>query len=415
MKKVLIICDLFPPAFGPRMGYLCKYLKYYGWEPVVLTESIEDNTFAFLANKCKVVYVNYYTAKSAFARKLQWIGTILLDFCFGYKDIRLFKEAKKLVEKEPFELVLCSSFRTFPLPAAYKVAQKYQLPLVVDLRDIIEQYTNDEFISHPFPSLFGLNKLFISIFKRKMLSSRNRVLRQANFITTISPWHVNILKQYNPNIELIYNGFDPELFQPKQEKTDQFIITYTGRLLSTAMRDPGLFLEALRILSEEKVLTPQNCQVHWYVDEASWKIISEVAKMWGTLPFMHFKGYVPASHIPSVLNNSSIILLLTNRASGSGPKGIMTTKFFESLAVEKPILCVRSDESYLAETIKETNAGLAATKFNEVYDFIQFHYNEWKEKGYTTSSVKRGKLNLFSRKEQAKQFIQIFEKVQTHG
>lgn len=415
MKKVLIICDLFPPAFGPRMGYLCKYLKYYGWEPVVLTESIEDNTFAFLANKCKVVYVNYYTAKSAFARKLQWIGTILLDFCFGYKDIRLFKEAKKLVEKEPFELVLCSSFRTFPLPAAYKVAQKYQLPLVVDLRDIIEQYTNDEFISHPFPSLFGLNKLFISIFKRKMLSSRNRVLRQANFITTISPWHVNMLKQYNPNIELIYNGFDPELFQPKPKKTDQFIITYTGRLLSTAMRDPGLFLEALRILSEEKVLTPQNCQVHWYVDEASWKIISEVAKTWGTLPFMHFKGYVPASHIPSVLNSSSIILLLTNRASGSGPKGIMTTKFFESLAVEKPILCVRSDESYLAETIKETNAGLAATKFNEVYDFIQFHYNEWKEKGYTTSSVKRDKLNLFSRKEQAKQFIQIFEKVQTHG
>ena len=54
MKKVLIICDLFPPAFGPRMGYLCKYLKGLGWQPVVLTEAIKDNTFTFLANECKV-------------------------------------------------------------------------------------------------------------------------------------------------------------------------------------------------------------------------------------------------------------------------------------------------------------------------------------------------------------------------
>ncbi|WFE83115.1 glycosyltransferase [Parabacteroides chongii] len=415
MKKVLIICDLFPPAFGPRMGYLCKYLGSYGWEPVVLTEAVEENTFTFLANKCEVAYVNYYTAKGRFTRKLQWISTLLLDLCFGYKDIRMYKEAEKLVKRNKFDLVLCSSFRTFPLPAARKVARKHQLPLVVDLRDIIEQYTGNEFISHPLPSFLGLNKLFVSVFKRKSLRDRNRVLRQADFVTTISPWHVNMLKQYNPNVELIYNGFDSELFYPEQRKTDQFIITYTGRLLSTAMRDPGLFLEALRILSEEKVLTVKDCRVYWYVDEASWKIITEEAEKQNVLPYMDFKGYVPASDIPSVLNSSSVLLLLTNRATDSGPKGIMTTKFFESLAVEKPILCVRSDESHLAEAIKETNAGLAATNVNEVCDFLKSYYLEWKEKGYASSSIKKDKLIRFSRKEQAKQFIEIFEKAQIHG
>ena len=49
----------------------------------------------------------------------------------------------------------------------------------------------------------------------------------------------------------------------------------------------------------------------------------------------------------------------------------MTTKFFESLAVEKPILCVQSDEAYLAEAIKETHSGLAATRVDEVYDFLE--------------------------------------------
>ena len=48
MRNVLILCDLFPPAFGPRMGYLCKYIKALGWNPVVLTEAINENMFTFL-------------------------------------------------------------------------------------------------------------------------------------------------------------------------------------------------------------------------------------------------------------------------------------------------------------------------------------------------------------------------------
>ena len=130
----------------------------------------------------------------------------------------MYKEARKLVKNNKIDLVLCSSFRTFPLPAALKVATKYKLPLVVDLRDIIEQYTGDEFIAHSLPSLLGLNRLFISVFKRKSLRDRNRVLKKADYVTTISPWHVDILKQYNTNVELIYNGFDPELFYPEQKK-----------------------------------------------------------------------------------------------------------------------------------------------------------------------------------------------------
>ena len=415
MKKVLIICDLFPPAFGPRMGYLCKYLRNYGWEPVILTEMVEENTFTFLASQCEAEYINYYTAKSPFTRKLQWISILLLDLCFGYKDIRMYKEARKLVKNNKIDLVLCSSFRTFPLPAALKVATKYKLKMVVDFRDIIEQYTGDEFIAHSLPSLLGLNRLFISVFKRKSLRDRNRVLEKADYVTTISPWHVDILKQYNTNVELIYNGFDPELFYPEQKKTEKFIITYTGRLLSTAMRDPGLLFEALSIFSARNILTPDKCRVYWYVDETSRKIITEEAEKYQILPFMDFKGYVPASEIPSILNSSSVLLLLTNRAANSGPKGVMTTKFFESLAVEKPVLCVRSDESYLAEAINDANAGLAATNVNEVCDFLKSYYQEWKEKRYTSSSIKKSKLVRFSRKEQAKQFIQIFEKVEING
>lgn len=411
MKKVLIICDLFPPAFGPRMGYLCKYLKDYGWEPVVLAEHVEQNTFAFLANKCEVTHIDFYTAKNPFVRKLQWAGTLFLDLFFGYKDKRMYREARKLLRKNKFELVLCSSFRTFPLPAAQRIARTSNLPLVVDLRDIIEQFTGDEFMSHRLPAIFGLNKSYVAIFKWKSLRERNQVLKAAAYVTTISPWHVETLKQYNPKVELIYNGFDPELFYPEQKKTDKFIITYTGRLMSTAMRDPGLLLEALKILSDRNIINEDECRVCWYVDPASQRLITAEADKAGVLSFMDFKEYVQATEIPSILNNSSVLLLLANRSDDKGPKGIMTTKFFESLAVEKPVLCVRSDESYLEAALRESKAGIAARHVEEVCSFLEECFTEWKEKGYTTSDTDKNVLRKYSRKEQARQFADIFQTV----
>jgi hypothetical protein len=54
----------------------------------------------------------------------------------------------------------------------------------------------------------------------------------------------------------------------------------------------------------------------------------------------------------------------------------MTTKFFEAVGVEKPVLCVPNDEGCLAQVIEEVNAGLAANTALEVQDFIKEKYNE---------------------------------------
>ena len=268
-------------------------------------------------------------------------------------------------------------------------------------------------MSHRLPTIFGLNKLYVSIFKWKNLRERNQVLKAADYVTTVSPWHVDTLKQYNSQVTLIYNGFDPELFYPEQRKTDKFIITYTGRLMSTAMRDPGLLLEALKILSTKNIINDKVCRVCWYVDPASQKLITAEADKAGVLSFMDFKEYVQATDIPSVLNNSSVLLLLANRSEKNGPKGIMTTKFFESLAVEKPILCVRSDESYLESALRESKAGVAARHVEEACRFLENYFEEWKEKGYTTLQTNKNVLKMYSRKEQAKQFADIFETVIT--
>ena len=411
-KSVLILCDMFPPAFGPRMGYLCKYLKNNGWNPAVIAEDVEEETFSFLAKqlqqlKIDVTFIRYYR-KKGWTGKVEWGWTFLRDTLFNYKDKRIYREALRKSEHHHFNLILCSTYRTFPMQAARRLSRKTGLPLIVDLRDIIEQYTGHEFITRPLPKLFGLDKFIAFIFKKRNLSIRNRILREAAYVTTVSPWHVSVLSVFNKNTKLIYNGYDPDIFYPRYKKNDIFIITYTGRIHSTAMRNPDLLFQAVQRLANNHIIDIDKFRIRWYVDEKSGQIIKKEAENYsGISLFMDYYGYIPASKIPEALHDSEILLLLTNKSDANGPKGVMTTKLFESLAVGKPILCVRGDEGCIEEVINRTCAGLSAHTADEVYDFIKSHYLRWESGLPYEDNSDRNEIEKFSREAQAQQFMTV--------
>ena len=177
MKHVLILCDLFPPAFGPRMGYLCKYIQRYGWEPVVVTENMPACNFRFLEHVCEIHKVDFYTAKHPLLQKVKWLAIFLLSLLgLDYKDWKISRRAERLIQTRHFDALLCSTYRTFPLPAAGKLTRKYDLPLIIDLRDIIEQYSGNEFITRKVPTIPGLRSLIIAAFRKRSLRTRNHIL-----------------------------------------------------------------------------------------------------------------------------------------------------------------------------------------------------------------------------------------------
>jgi glycosyltransferase involved in cell wall biosynthesis len=415
--KILILCDLFPPAFGPRMGYLCKYLRRAGWEPVVITEYVPGGTFAFLNGEASTVRIRFYHARGRFFGALEWGCIFVLDVLFGYKDRRMYREALRQVRKHSFRLVLCSTYRTFPLPAARRIARKANLPLVADLRDIIEQAGGHEFIAHSLPGLWGLGRWVASAFLRRGRRQRDRVLADAACITTVSPWHVALLKSRNPRVELIYNGYDPELFYPAPVRRGQFYITYTGRIiyaghtLNRNLRNPEMLFHALVRLAGERIITPETFCVRWFTDEKSQQFIRQEAEKYALTEYMAFYDCVPASCVPALLNESAVLLVLTNRTGKEGPKGVMTTKLFEALAVDKPVLCVCGDEGCMEEVINCTRAGLSAHRTEDVYLFLKTHYRQWQASGLTTAGTDREETGKFSRRAQAGQFIRIFEQI----
>lgn len=396
-KKILIITDAFPPNFAPRMGILSTNLEKLGYDVTIISEDNGETHFNLSRLPKKVFSHNYQSNLS----KTKYYIKSLLNLIYDHKSSSFYKKFSSIIRKEKFDLILCSTFNEFPLNLAHKVSKKLNIPLVCDIRDIAEQFGEKKY--NALQNNF-LSRYFTDLLRERRTKRRNYVLQRANAITTISPWHKDFLSQYNKNVYLIYNGYSKDKFFAEKVKSNTFDIIYTGRILDSHTRNPEILFKAIEQLKLE------NLRLVWYVDKASKEIISRELEGFPTAKSVSVvNDLVPVGQVPMLLNKSSIILVLTNKSDENGPKGIMTTKFFEAVGVEKPVLCVKSDEGCLAQVINETNAGLSAKTVEEVMEFITEKYNEWQKNGFTRQNVRNKE--YFCRENQANQFIEVFNSV----
>ena len=397
-KRILILCEaIAPPAFSPRILTLIEWLQQNGWQCTLVTEECAEQ--AFHTDVCPIYQMPAY-------------HHVLLDkLCWG-KDKALYRYAKQMMDITTFDLIFCSSYYYFPLYAAQLLAQESHIPLAIDLRDIAEQWGETAYFTRKLTPFNKLNYWIGKIYEHRQLRVRNRILSNANIVTSVSPWHQNVLAKYNANTHLIYNGYDAHVFVPKDICCDHFYITYLGKLYSTLLRDPRLLFEALQQLVQSKQIDAQTVRVRFHTDPKGMREIHELGKLYQITDMLDINGYIPRQDILPVMYSSSILLVLTTLSTPNGTHGIMGTKFFENIGVEKPILCVRSDEECLAHAIQKTHAGLAATNVEEVKAFILEKYNEWLQNGFTRQAVINKE--QFSRQKQAQQFEQLFIETLKH-
>ena len=394
-KRILILCEaIAPPAYSPRVLTLAQYLQDQGWQCTILTEECEQQ--AFDTDICTIHQMPAY--HNLLADKL----------CYG-KDKALYRYAVEKLDIANYDLIFCSTYYYFPLLAAQRLAKKYQLPLVVDLRDIVEQWGKESYFTRRLTPWKGLDYCIGKLYERKQLRMRNRVLKHAKAVTSVSPWHKQLLAQYNEHTHLIYNGYDEQLFVAKDVKNEVFQISYLGKLYSTKLRDPRLLFAALKELLAEGKIAQKDLRVLFHVDEVGKEQLRELVQAYEINAVVDVQGYIPRAQIVDVMHQSSILLVLTTKSTTEGTHGIMGTKFFENMGVEKPVLCVRSDEECLAQVITDTQAGLAATEVEQVKAFVMEKYQEWKQKGYTHQRAKNKE--WFTRQHQAEQFVKVFESV----
>lgn len=398
-KRILILTDsIAPPAYAPRIVSLCRHLSDSGLEYIVFSDR-EQGVEPFSMPFGQWYQTAYYTDKNS--RKY------LADKLFDARERQFEAYIEAQVDVRTFDAIFCSTCYYFPLQTTYRLARKYRKPFVVDIRDIAEQWGKIPYHTHAISSFRALNRGLHRLFTAWNLRKRNRVLVAANTVITISPWHQQVLSRYNPDTRLIYNGFDEREFYPSDIPTDTFLISYAGKIYNLLFRDPRLLFEALQQLLNELPGLAKDLRLRFHVDKGSIEPLRDMAAAYGLTPYCEVSGYIPKNELLPLLHRSSILLVLTCQSTPDGAHGIMGTKFYEALGVEKPVLCVRSDEECLEQVIRETQAGLAGKEVESVKHFISDQYREWCKNGFTRRQVQHK--DRFSRTAQSEQIAQILQ------
>ncbi len=407
MKTVYIICDIFPPAFAPRVAYLTKYIASFGWQARVFSEAIDSHqVFSDFTPSCPVHLIDL-SASSKLGKVFGQFGELALE----RKETRMFSAIKDLISSESLakpEAIMCFTYRKFPLKTASKLAKYWGVPFIADCRDIIEQYSRGDFLPKPLSIMgFRLRALEEQLAK-VYIKQRNKYLREANQVATVSSWHKRVLSQVNPNTSIIYNGYDDELFYPVHHQSEQFKIIYTGRLLSLSMRNPKLLFEALK----SPLLKDLKLSLDFYTDDYSAELL--LAQKWAKdEPRLKIFAMKPSQEIPKLLADASVILLLSNEEdTADAPKGMLTTKLFEAMAMAKPSLLCPIKEGESVSLIKQANCGIASNSSEEIAKYIYKLYQEWEQKGYTEVVLNDEFVQKFSRRRQAKEFAELLNQTQ---
>ena len=375
MKKVLIITYYWPPSGGAGVQRWLKFAKYlpeYGWQPVILTvdplyasypqrdESLAGeidpqcmvyttksfelyNVYKFLSGKKEVPYGGFANeSKEGLLQKASKFirGNFLLpDPRKGWNRYAL-KKASELILQFNIDTVVTTSPPHSTQLIGLKLKQKFNIKWIADLRD-------------PWTDIYYYNQFKHTALARTIdLQYERKVVENADLLVTVSEDVKRIFagKSSLPvaaKTVVIPNGFDEDDFLLKQVPAEtKKVITYTGTISEAYPVD--CFLQALSALD-------QGLKSQILIRFVGKVPPSVVQKFRNTQLEIELVGYVDHPKSIEYLFRSTLLLLVIPEVKNN--HGILTGKFFEYLASQKPILAIGPTKGDLAKIIQETNCG----------------------------------------------------------
>lgn len=421
MKKVLIITYYWPPSGGAGVQRWLKFAKYlpeFGWQPVILTvdpryasypqrdESLSHevgpdclvyttksfelyNFYKLVSGKKEVPYGGFANeSKEGLLQKISKFmrGNFLLpDPRKGWNKYAL-KKAAELISEFTIGTVVTTSPPHSTQLIGLKLKQKFNIRWIADLRD-------------PWTDIYYYNQFKHTALARRIdLNYERKVIEQADLLITVSEDVKRIFAEksrlpIDAKTAVIPNGFDEEDFRITSVPAEsRKVITYTGTISEAYPVD--CFLEALCLLSE-------NLKSHLLIRFVGKVPPSVVRKFRSTGLEVELVGYVDHPKSIEYLFRSDLLLLVIPKVANN--RGILTGKFFEYLASQKPVLAIGPVDGDLAKIIRETQCGklFGYQDSNGMLRFIQ-------EKLERPAAVTNSEIaNRYSRKELTRRIAEI--------
>ena len=421
---ILVISYYWPPAGGPGVQRVLKFVKYlplFGIEPVILTvengdypaedkslsaeipDSVQTfrvrtwepyNLFRFFTGRnpqegIPVAFLDENLPPGFQDRVSGWIrrNIFVPDARIGWVPFAT-RETKRILTQKKIDLVFSSGPPHSLHLIANRISKKYGLPWVADFRDPWMEVSYYQ----------GVSRTKLTRYVDQRLE--RTVLTNANIITTVSPGMKSLLsrKVRQKQVEVIYNGYDESDFQniDRGDQTEECIITYVGYMAPSQI--PYGFLKALKRVSSEN---QQQITLH-FVGKVHHSVYEEI-KNHSLNDLTTFSGYVDHQDAITAMVNSTYLLLVIPDTENN--QGIITGKLFEYLRAKTAIILLGPSDCDAAEIIRETNSGFV------------FGYND--EEGVTRllrskPSVISTGIGKYERKFLTQQLVETFKSVSKH-
>ena len=408
LKRILILSDAFvPPLQGMRVRHFAQYLQNNGYDCSLATEILESSSIDLPID---IRHYDFRYYRGDFTDNMRRLA----DKLFFRKERQFERFVEEHVDVSQFDLIIASAY-LFPVSTAYRLARKHNIPLILDLRDIVEQWDAAHYLNTRHKGI--LTRKVAQWYLRLATIERNKALRYASAVTTVSQWHQQRLSTRNKNTHTIYNGFSDEYgsLQPVRSKT--FNIIYTGKIYDFSLRNPQMLFAAVeQMLSQGADI--KDLRILFFVEDHVRNHIERLAMQHQIPHLVQVCSFVKHTELLTVMQQSSICLILNNPSGDQTIHGIIPSKFYEALGARKPVLCVPADHDSLQQMVEKTGAGICADNIEQIQAFISEKYAEWKTNGFVEQRNHKMDVGYFSRLKQSAEFSYIVREVlnsQTHG
>ena len=426
LKKVIIITYYWPPSGGSgvqRYLYFTKYLREFGWEPIVFT--VEDGAYSVIDEQL----MNEVPEGVEVVKQKAWEPNQLYKKITGRKktasiDSSIFKDKKKdiinslaiwvrgnlfipdarlfwikpsikrlndYIKNNTVDAIISTSPPQSTHLIANTVAKQNNIPWLADFRD-------------PWTDIGYFKELKLSRWaKHKHLKLEKMVMQNANSLLTVSRiWQNDFEKIRKSSVDYIPNGYEPvnikEIITPDK---DFYTWSYVGVL--TDDREPTFLWEELDELYKSNAEFANKFRLR-FVGNIS-NQIQENIKKYSFHKKVTFKGNIPKSELNEVLYSSDVLLLI----GIPGVRGVLPGKVFEYLITKRFILNVSEENSEAEDFLNKLNGGLSSG-FGDRLKIKENIYSLW-NKYLNNESVNSVGLEKYSRENITKELALVLNRI----
>lgn len=408
MKKVLIITYRWPPAGGIgvlRCLKFAKYLRDFGWEPVILTaqnasyqfldydnlKEVPDgieihrvpifepiNAFKKITGRKKEKplqnITNNSTKKKSIIDKFgMWVrGNFFIPDARSAWIKPCIKYLDNYLVNNHIDAILTDGPPHTNTVIGMRVSQKHSIPWLADFQD-------------PWTQVDYYTQLHIGRRADRIHRAlEQEVFQTAKKITIASPsWKKDLESIGGRNVDVIYYGYDETDFAEFSAKEEDLFVIFHGGLLG-ADRNPETLFSVISELINKYPEIGSRVKLK-FAGEVDVSVKNALNKH-SLLEYTELMGMIPRKQVVKEYEKSSLLLLPINKADNAA--GRIPGKLFEMLRTNKPILVLGPDDGDVKSIIEKENAGCSFDYEDKqsLYDFMENSIVKHKFENFSSSA-----------------------------